>query len=95
MIKPVSEQWPDAHGNFSMVLPASTRGKTLHFWENRRQFFSRFPAKTGGPVEGKAAELHLRKARLTRISIESNGSICRGMLQHRYDNTRGQGEEDQ
>jgi metal-sulfur cluster biosynthetic enzyme len=48
--------------------------------------------KTGGPIDAKATEMHLRKARLTRISIESNGSICRGMLQHRYDNTRGQGE---
>jgi metal-sulfur cluster biosynthetic enzyme len=51
--------------------------------------------KTGGPIDAKASDLHLRKARLTRISIESNGSICRGMLQHRYDNTPGQGEEDQ
>lgn len=51
--------------------------------------------KTGGPVAAAAADLHLRKARLTRVSIESNGSICRGMLQHRYDNTPGQGEEDQ
>ncbi len=51
--------------------------------------------KTGGPVDAAVMDLHLRKARLTRISIESNGSICRGMLQHRYDNTPGQGEEDQ
>jgi alcohol dehydrogenase (cytochrome c) len=51
VIKPVSERWPDAHGNFSMVLPASTRGKTLHFWENRRQFFSHFAATSGGPVD--------------------------------------------
>jgi metal-sulfur cluster biosynthetic enzyme len=51
--------------------------------------------KTGGPVDAAGSDLHLRKARLTRVSIESNGSICRGMLQHRYDNTRGQGEEDQ
>jgi PQQ-dependent dehydrogenase (methanol/ethanol family) len=51
VIKPVSERWPDTKGNFSMVLPASTRGKTLHFWENRRQFFSRFPATSGGPVD--------------------------------------------
>jgi metal-sulfur cluster biosynthetic enzyme len=48
--------------------------------------------KTGAPVDAKGTDLHLRKARLTRVSIESNGSICRGMLQHRYDNTRGQGE---
>ena len=50
--------------------------------------------RTGAPVSGDAMPLHLRKARTTRISIESNGSICRGMLQYRY-NTRGQGEEDQ
>jgi metal-sulfur cluster biosynthetic enzyme len=48
--------------------------------------------KTGDPIDAAATDLHLRKARLTRISIESNGSICRGMLQHRYDNTPGQGE---
>ena len=51
VIKPLSERWPDAGGNFSMVLPASTRGKTLHFWENGRQFFSRLPASAGGPVD--------------------------------------------
>jgi len=50
--------------------------------------------KTGAPISGDAMPLHLRKARTTRISIESNGSICRGMLQYRYD-TQGQGEEDQ
>ncbi|MGH3156604.1 MAG: hypothetical protein ACRDNF_08540, partial [Streptosporangiaceae bacterium] len=33
--------------------------------------------------------LHLRKAKLTRTSIEANGSICRGMLAHRYNNTPG------
>jgi hypothetical protein len=36
--------------------------------------------------------LHLRKARLTRVSIEANSGICRGMLRHRYNDTRGQGE---
>jgi hypothetical protein len=49
---------------------------------------------TGASISGDAMPLHLRKARTTRISIESNGSICRGMLQYRYD-TQGQGEEDQ
>ncbi len=48
---------------------------------------------TGEPVSGEAMPIHLRRARLTRISIESNGSMCRGMLQHRYD-TPGQGEEE-
>jgi len=33
------------------VLPASVRGKTLHFWENRRQFFSRFAATPGKTVD--------------------------------------------
>jgi hypothetical protein len=51
VVKPVSERWPDSHGTFSMVLPASARGKTLHVWENRRQFFSRFAARSGGPVD--------------------------------------------
>jgi PQQ-dependent dehydrogenase (methanol/ethanol family) len=51
VIKPVSARWPDRRGNFSIVLPASTRGKTLHFWQNRRQFFSRFAAVPGGPVD--------------------------------------------
>ncbi len=51
VIKPVSERWPDARGRFAMVLPASARGKTLHFWQNRRQSFSRVPASPGGPVD--------------------------------------------
>ena len=32
-------------------LPASVQGKTIGFWENQRQFFSRFAAKPGGPVD--------------------------------------------
>jgi hypothetical protein len=51
VVKPLTERWPDANGRFSMVLPASVRGKSLHFWENRRQFFSRFVARPGGPVD--------------------------------------------
>ena len=51
VVKPLSERWPDAKGNFSMTLPASVRGKTLHLWENQRQFFSRFTATPGGPVD--------------------------------------------
>jgi len=50
--------------------------------------------RTGGPVSSEAMPLHLRKARTTRISIESNGSVCAGLLAHRY-NSRGEGEEDQ
>jgi metal-sulfur cluster biosynthetic enzyme len=47
---------------------------------------------TGEPVTADAMPLHLRKARLTRVSIEANAGICRGMLRHRYHNTLGEGE---
>src|SRR5271170_4702786 len=39
---------------------------------------------TGERVSEQAVPLHLRRARVTRISIEANGGICRGMLRHRY-----------
>lgn len=48
--------------------------------------------KTGAPIGADAVPLHLRKARLTRTSLDANTGICRGMLRHRY-NTDGQGEE--
>jgi metal-sulfur cluster biosynthetic enzyme len=41
--------------------------------------------RTGDPVTADATPLHLRRARTTRVSLEANGSICRGMLRHRYD----------
>jgi len=47
---------------------------------------------TGEPVRADALPLHLRKARLTRVSIEANSGICRGMLRHRYHDAKGQGE---
>jgi metal-sulfur cluster biosynthetic enzyme len=50
--------------------------------------------KTGQRVTADQTPLHLRRTRLTRISIESNGSICRGMLRHRY-NSAGLNQEDQ
>jgi hypothetical protein len=46
---------------------------------------------TGLAVAADALPLHMRRAQVTRISIEANGGICRGMLRHRYD-TPGQGE---
>jgi metal-sulfur cluster biosynthetic enzyme len=46
---------------------------------------------TGSAVPADALPLHLRKAKVTRVSIEANAGICRGMLRHRYD-TPGQGE---
>jgi metal-sulfur cluster biosynthetic enzyme len=49
---------------------------------------------TGRPVDTEAVPLHLRRARTTRVSIEANTGICRGMLRHRYE-SKGEGEEDQ
>jgi metal-sulfur cluster biosynthetic enzyme len=46
---------------------------------------------TGLPVEPGAVPMHLRRARVTRIGIEANSGICRGMLRHRY-GRRGEGE---
>jgi metal-sulfur cluster biosynthetic enzyme len=56
--------------------------------------------RTGARIGDEAMPLHLRRARITRTSIEANGSICRGMLAHRYDSpgqydSATQGEEDQ
>jgi len=47
---------------------------------------------TGSAVDPGAVPLHLRRAQVTRVSIEANSGICRGMLRHRYNNTKGQGE---
>jgi metal-sulfur cluster biosynthetic enzyme len=46
---------------------------------------------TGAAISADAMPLHLRKAQLTRTSLDANSGICRGMLRHRYD-TPGQGE---
>jgi metal-sulfur cluster biosynthetic enzyme len=39
---------------------------------------------SGDRVPAGAVPLHLRRARTTRVSLDANGSICRGMLRHRY-----------
>jgi metal-sulfur cluster biosynthetic enzyme len=49
---------------------------------------------TGAAVTADALPLHLRKAKVTRVSIEANSGICRGMLRHRYA-TPGQGETEE
>jgi metal-sulfur cluster biosynthetic enzyme len=46
---------------------------------------------TGARVDAAAVPLHLRKAQATRVNIEANSGICRGMLRHRYRDP-GQGE---
>jgi hypothetical protein len=51
VVKPLAERWPDAKGNFSIVLPASLRGHAVTVWENQRQAFSGFPAAPGGAID--------------------------------------------
>src|SRR6266511_1811010 len=51
VIKPLAARWPDRSGRFSLTLPASARGQTITFWQNYRQFFSRFAANPGGQVD--------------------------------------------
>ena len=48
-------------------------------------------AVTGVGIGAEALPLHLRRTRLTRVNMEANGSMCRGMLSHRYQ-SRGLGE---
>jgi metal-sulfur cluster biosynthetic enzyme len=47
---------------------------------------------TGAPVGAGELPLHLRRARTTRVSLDANTGICRGMLRHRYQSD-GEGEE--
>jgi metal-sulfur cluster biosynthetic enzyme len=49
---------------------------------------------SGAAVAADAVPLHLRRAQVTRVSIEANAGICRGMLRHRY-GTPGQGESEE
>jgi metal-sulfur cluster biosynthetic enzyme len=42
---------------------------------------------TGDPISGEAMGRHLGRARLTRVSVEANGEICRNLLRDRYGET--------
>jgi metal-sulfur cluster biosynthetic enzyme len=48
-------------------------------------------ATTGEAVAAPGLSMHLARARLTRVNLEANGSVCRGMLRERY-GTRGIGQ---
>jgi metal-sulfur cluster biosynthetic enzyme len=48
---------------------------------------------TGAAVGVEALPLHLRRARLTGVSVEANGGVCRGLLRERYA-TVGHGEKE-
>jgi metal-sulfur cluster biosynthetic enzyme len=50
--------------------------------------------QTGAGIGSEGLPLHLRRAQTTRVSIEANAGICRGMLRHRY-TTSGLGESAQ
>jgi hypothetical protein len=51
VVKPVQVRWPDARGNFSILVPRSLRGKALSFWQNHRIAFQGRAAAPGALVD--------------------------------------------
>ena len=51
VVKPLSATWPDARGNFRLVLPGSVRGKPLRVWEDYSTFFQSQAATPGGAID--------------------------------------------
>ena len=49
---------------------------------------------TGAAIGAQELPLQLRRARLTRVSMEANGAVCRGLLRERY-GPRGRHEGDE
>lgn len=47
---------------------------------------------SGEPIPVDKLPLHLRRARLTRVSLDANSGVCRGMLAHRYGTVDETGE---
>jgi metal-sulfur cluster biosynthetic enzyme len=43
--------------------------------------------ETGTAIGVQALPLHLRRARTTRVSVDANAGVCRGLLRERYRNT--------
>ena len=41
---------------------------------------------TGAAIGAQALPLHLRRARATRVSVDANAGVCRGLLRERYGN---------
>jgi len=52
-------------------------------------------ATTGEAVGAQALPLHLRRARLTQVSVDANGGVCRGLLRERYGTVGVDEEENQ
>jgi metal-sulfur cluster biosynthetic enzyme len=51
-------------------------------------------ATTGEAVGTEALPLHLRRARLTRVGVDANSGVCRGLLRERYGVVVPDDEED-
>jgi outer membrane protein assembly factor BamB len=51
VIKPLRATWPDANGNFELLLPSSARGKAVRLWEQAREFFATSQARPGRAVD--------------------------------------------
>jgi len=49
---------------------------------------------TGAALKAEAVPVHLARARLTRVSLDANAGVCRGMLDDRY-TTIGVGEKEE
>jgi hypothetical protein len=50
-LKPLSARWVDPDGRFELVLPSSTAGETVRFWQSRLYAFSRVEAEPGAEVD--------------------------------------------
>ena len=50
VVRPVSENWPNRTGRFTMLLPSNARGRTLTFFEEQKQLTAS-TARPGGPVD--------------------------------------------
>ena len=77
--------------NVSLYLNTLVTNRIMDTVANTTDALLLIDPVSGSPIDAGTVPLHLRKARVTRISIEANSGICRGMLRHRYD-TPGQGE---
>ena len=49
-------------------------------------------ATTGEAVGAEVLPMHLARTRLTRVSVEANRGVCRGLLRERYPAAVGQGQ---
>jgi len=52
-------------------------------------------AVTGERVSPDSTPAHLHRTRLTRVSVEANGGVCRGLLHERYPASAGLGQREE